>query len=174
MDLFRVTAEYDSGRMLFDEPKQLRHLTPGHHAGFVEDQDLRAARCLGPSVLQEPLDSDCVRKAHLLQLLDCAHSRSNSKHFMSGLNESTPQLLESRRFAGSRGATYVHGPVARVEHELDNSFLLRYQTIGDYQQAASAQTLKAAYAAIDASDHFPLTLEAGRCRDFIPIPQNCP
>src|SRR5206468_3379546 len=31
-----------------------------------------------------------------------------------------------------------------------------------------------AYAAIDASDHFPLTLEAGRCRDFIPIPQDRP
>ena len=112
MDLFRVAAENNSSRMLLGEPKQLPHLTPGDHAGFVENQDLRAERRLGPLVLQEPLDSDRVREAHLLQLLDGAHCRGNGEYFMPGLNESTPELLKCRRFAGSRGAAYVHSPVA--------------------------------------------------------------
>src|SRR5437773_6749930 len=93
---------------------------------------------------------------------------------MSRLNESTPELLKCRRFAGSCGATYVHSPVARVEHELDNSLLLGAQTIGDYKLVVSAQTFKRAHATIDASDHFPLTLEADSRRDFITVAQNRP
>jgi hypothetical protein len=50
------TAENDSGRMLFGDLKLLPNLTPGDHAGFVENQDLRAGRRLGALVVQEPLD----------------------------------------------------------------------------------------------------------------------
>ena len=140
----------------------------------VENQDLGAERRLSSLVLQEPFDSDRVGKPTFCSLFHGAHCRGNGEYFMLGLDESTPEFLKCRRFAGSRGAAYVHSPVARVKYELDNNLLLGSQTIRDHEVVVSSQTFKPAHAAIDASDHFPLTLEAGRRRDFITVSENRP